>query len=54
MSVSPGSVSGHRLGLLYIMVSIPIHSGQTSNELRFSSVHFSSVAQSCPLNSTQH
>ena len=27
-------VSGHRLGLLYIMISIPIHGGQTSNELR--------------------
>ena len=36
-------VSEHRLGLLYIMVSIPIRSGQTSNELRLQ-----------PLNPTQH
>ena len=35
--------SEHRLGLLYIMVSIPIRSGQTSNELRLQ-----------PLNPTQH
>ena len=35
-------VSGHRLGLLYI-ISIPIHGGQTSNELRLQ-----------PLNPTQH
>ena len=35
-------VSGHRLGLLYI-ISILIHGGQTSNELRLQ-----------PLNSTQH
>ena len=37
------AVSGHRLGLLYILVSIPIHGVQTSNELR---LHL--------LNPTQH
>ena len=36
-------VSGHRFELLYIMISIPICSGQTSNELRLQ-----------PLNPTQH
>ena len=36
-------VSGHGLRVLYIMVSIPIHGGQISNELRLQ-----------PLNPTQH
>ena len=36
-------VSGHRLGLLYVMIFIPIHSEQTSNDLRLQ-----------PLNPTQH
>ena len=36
-------VSGHRLGLLYIMADIPIHGGQSSSELRLQ-----------PLNPTQH
>ena len=36
-------VSGHRLGLLYITVSIPIRGGQISNKLRLQS-----------LNPTQH
>ena len=36
-------VSMHGLGLLYIIISIPIHGGQTSNELRLQ-----------PLNPTQH
>ena len=35
--------SGHRLGLLYIMISIPICSEQTGNELKLQ-----------PLNPTQH
>ena len=34
MAASPGSVSEHRLGLLYIMISIPTCGGQTGNELK--------------------
>ena len=37
MAVSPGSQS-QSTGLDYIMVSIPIHGGKTSNELKYSSV----------------
>ena len=43
MSISRFPVSGHRLGLLYIMVYIPICSGQTNNEFRLQ-----------PLNPAQH
>ena len=43
MAILPGSVSGHRLGLLYIMVPIPIRGDETGNELRLQ-----------PLNPTQH
>ena len=43
MAVLPGSQSRHRLGWLYIMISIPICSGQTSIELRLQ-----------PLNPSQH
>ena len=37
MAVSPGSQS-QSTGLDYIVVSIPIHGGKTSNELKYSSV----------------